>query len=185
MQLKTSWHNPHDASGISKRGESKPFGFAIDQEFARRRFVIDGDRDNNGLFAFGLRSQNFEGANFSVVALCAPVVQKILVGVRAAGLPKLVGFMVIALLQSSEKMRDRSFFGKITKNDVGRPGNDGNGQGESEYNVLFFEAVWVVWHQAESWPVLSGKRRSICTLPSIHIMLDAGAIAKGKVRGNA
>ena len=90
----------------SERGEGKPFGFAIDQNFARRLFIIDGDRDNDGRLAFGLRPQNLEGANLAVVAALAPVVQKILVGVGAAGLPELVGFAVITLLQRGEKARE-------------------------------------------------------------------------------
>ena len=110
MRLKRSWHD-HEHHPIAerskatrvhcedplherrfRRGIGKPFGFAIDQEFARRLLIIDGDRDDDGLRAFGSRPQNFEGADLAVVAALAPVVQEILVRVGAAGLPKLVGF---------------------------------------------------------------------------------------------
>ena len=108
-------------SGISEWGEGKPFAFAIDHQFARRRFIIDGDRDNNGLLAFGLRSQDLEGTDFPVVAVLAPVVQEILVSVRGAGLPKPVGFRVVALLQRGEKARDGAFLRVIANKDVALP----------------------------------------------------------------
>src|SRR5271157_4215287 len=178
--IRATAESVHSRSSISETrwGIGEPLGFAIDQEFARRLLIVNGDRDNDGICAFGSRPQNFEGANLPVVAALAPVVQEIRVSVSVAGLPKPVGFLVVTLLQRREKARDGSFLRKVTKNDVACPADDDDDDGKQNIESYFSRRFGRCGIKQSHGRLLPGAS-SISTLPGNPIMLDAGVNCQG------
>src|SRR5713226_6789822 len=81
------------------------FSPAVDKKIQRWVCIIDAYRDHDRVRTFGFRSEDFKLPDLTVVAVFTPTAKEIFEGVRRAGLPELIGFPIVPLLESGQKSR--------------------------------------------------------------------------------